>query len=399
MRILNGCGWYTSSNATHVLYLTILSNLTPIPFHPTLLTSSPIKCQLSKQSLLTKEPRAASIRASSTLTKCLTFDKDDFPASCPLSGKAVHEADVDDANEKYGVALKDITTISNKQISDSVTANQTRGSVNRPGVITGVDTDDDLDIADTVLPNTPAAAAGAPSQLTQDQDDVSSMDLDLQSDAIIPLLMRFRLLRLVGRCFNYIKKNRLRVADVGGRRRRAMLVKRLLPSQHVEFTDAFTLIDADGDGSVTLKEMRKALDSIDESSISNEDLRQAFQDGDGSTNGSTNGNAVAATNGSSSTNGANGLELADDMEKETLRYADFMGIMAEADLYYLFRDTFQALDTRDSGFVRAKDLDRVLCGVRDLISDDRKSIIDVEDTEILIDYEQFSQMLLGKALS
>jgi calmodulin/calcium-binding protein CML len=45
------------------------------------------------------------------------------------------------------------------------------------------------------------------------------------------------------------------------------------------------------------------------------------------------------------------------------------------------------------------DLDRVLCGVRDLISDDRKSIIDVEDDEMLIDYEQFSRMLLGSALA
>jgi calmodulin len=43
-------------------------------------------------------------------------------------------------------------------------------------------------------------------------------------------------------------------------------------------------------------------------------------------------------------------------------------------------------------------LDRVLCGVRDLITDDRRSIIDVEDTEMMVDYEQFSKMLLGTAL-
>ena len=32
------------------------------------------------------------------------------------------------------------------------------------------------------------------------------------------------------------------------------------------------------------------------------------------------------------------------------------------------------------------------------ISDDRKSIIDVEDQEIQVDYEQFAKMLLGAAL-
>jgi len=32
------------------------------------------------------------------------------------------------------------------------------------------------------------------------------------------------------------------------------------------------------------------------------------------------------------------------------------------------------------------------------ISDDRKSIIDVEDQDIQVDYEQFAKMLLGAAL-
>lgn len=72
--------------------------------------------------------------------------------------------------------------------------------------------------------------------------------------------------------------------------------------------------------------------------------------------------------------------------------------MAEAEFYYLFRDLFGQLDTNDSGFVKAHQLDRVLCGVRDLISDDRKSVIDVEDKDMLIDYEQFCRMLLGSDL-
>ncbi|KAL3805663.1 hypothetical protein HJC23_005907 [Cyclotella cryptica] len=43
-------------------------------------------------------------------------------------------------------------------------------------------------------------------------------------------------------------------------------------------------------------------------------------------------------------------------------------------------------------------LDRALCGVRDLISDDRMSIIDTEDMDMQIDYKTFADMLLGKPL-
>lgn len=72
--------------------------------------------------------------------------------------------------------------------------------------------------------------------------------------------------------------------------------------------------------------------------------------------------------------------------------------MAEAEFYYLFREIFAQLDKTDSGFVKAREIDRVLCGVRDLISDDRKSVIDVDDKDMLIDYEQFCRMLLGSEL-
>jgi calmodulin/calcium-binding protein CML len=77
---------------------------------------------------------------------------------------------------------------------------------------------------------------------------------------------------------------------------------------------------------------------------------------------------------------------------------EFLGVMAEAEFYYLFTDIFQDLDPTGTGYVRAGDLDEVLDGVRDLISNDRKSLIDVEDQEMQVDYEQFAKMLLGAAL-
>jgi len=63
------------------------------------------------------------------------------------------------------------------------------------------------------------------------------------------------------------------------------------------------------------------------------------------------------------------------------------------------RETFQELDQDSTGFVRAGDLDQILGGVRDLIGDKRHtSIIDVDDKDMLVDYDQFSKMLLGVAI-
>jgi hypothetical protein len=61
-------------------------------------------------------------------------------------------------------------------------------------------------------------------------------------------------------------------------------------------------------------------------------------------------------------------------------------------------DTFEMLDVRKTGYVSAEILDKALCGVRDLISDDRMSIIDTEDMDMQVDYETFANMLLGKPL-
>jgi calmodulin/calcium-binding protein CML len=117
------------------------------------------------------------------------------------------------------------------------------------------------------------------------------------------------------------------------------------------------------------------------------------------------------------TNSAHGMVARQELLQQLLKNRpimakqDFMGLMAEAEFYNLFRDIFSSLDQQQSGFVKAKELDRVLCGVRDLVSDNarnsnarsssrnsRKSIIDVDDDEMLIDYEKFSRMLLGSTL-
>ena len=58
-----------------------------------------------------------------------------------------------------------------------------------------------------------------------------------------------------------------------------------------------------------------------------------------------------------------------------------------------------AISAKLSGVTIGIDLDEVLGGVRALIPNDKKTnIIDVDDQDMLIDYEQFSRMLLGVGL-
>jgi len=299
-----------------------------------------------ERALITGEPRAASIRATRK-TRCFAFDVEDIPWSSVLSGKkqATQER-IEEVNSKYGTDVYDIDMINNQFLSAN-TANQARGSLNTPHVIPGVDTDEDYvpPVGDMVPPDEPKA-----------------------NEQVISLLLRFKQIRQAARCFDYIVKSKPKFGDAGESRRRAMLASKLSRSQREEFGDLFRIIDRSGDGKITVMELRRAMMSIGQDR-SDEELREIIN----YSNPEIDGN-------------------------EEINFSEFMGVMAEAEFYYLFLDTFNTLDTNNNGFVSAGDLDRVLCGVRDLISDDRMSIIDVEDKDMQIDYETFADMMLGKPL-
>jgi calmodulin/calcium-binding protein CML len=325
-----------------------------------------------ERSLITGEPRAASIRAVSR-TQCLVFDKDDFPRTSVLSGKASliddlsKEEVLNEVNDKYGVALTDVGQLNGeKQYQDSILSSQVRGSVNSPNVIDGVDNDLDIPEESDVDAEPPVAWDAKTVSRTADEPGSS---LGVATSTIVPLLMRFKLIRCITRCFDYIVQNKLTFGESGTLRRRTILVNMLSPTQMQSITDAFKLVDEDGDGEITLMELRRVMDSVGEDR-SDQELLDLIEN-----------SHFSAIDG-----------------KKIITQQDFTGLMAEVEIYHLFLDTFKAMDEQNSGFVRAKDLDRVLCGVRDLISDDRHSIIDVEDQEMMVDYEQFSRMLLGTSL-
>jgi calmodulin len=315
-----------------------------------------------ERSLLTGEPRAASIRASERTT-CIVFDRDDFPASSILSGKTRNvnglATSLETANDKYGVALSDLLQLEvMQQIRDASSFSQTRGSPNSPKPIMGVDTEEE----ELSVPAMAAASVEPGDGAGSDADASVPASFTVANKEVMALLSRFQMIRHVSQCLDYLEQMRIKWGDEGSRLRRSILVNRLPVHQKRQFRDTFQLIDVNGDGTITLMELKQVMSSIGETK-SDEELRGIF---------------------------ISGREMTED---------DFLGIMAEAEFYTLFRDIFVRLDPYDTGFVRARDLDRVLCGVRDLISDDRKSIIDVEDDEMLIDYEQFSRMLLGSALA
>jgi len=286
-----------------------------------------------ERSLITGQPRAASIRATEK-TRCFTFQIDDFPASTVLSGKAAPTDDrLAQVDEKYGLDYYNVDFLQT-QVDEANAANQARGSVNRPGNIEGVDS-----------------------------ESLPSIEMD---DNVLSLLLRFKLLRNAARCFEYIKETKPSWGDNGDIKRRSLLISKLTSTQRKEFTELFQMIDTSKDNKISVMELRQVLETIEDSERSNEELEDIINKADPSINGN-----------------------------KSISYMDFMGVMAEAEFYYLFKDTFSALDKTNSGYIQAGKIEKMLCGLRDLISDDRKSIIDMDDKEMLIDYDTFARMMVG----
>lgn len=292
-----------------------------------------------ERSLITGQPRAASICATEK-TRCFTFNIDDFPASTVLSGKSLPTADrLAQVDEKYGLDYYDIDYLQT-QFDEANVANQLRGNPNRPETIEGVDIEGGI--------NT---------------EDFPSIKMD---DNVLSLLLRFKLLRNAARCFEYIKKSKPKWGDSGDMKRRSLLVSKLTSTQRKEFTELFQMIDTSNDNKISVDELKEVLEMVDDSEKSNEELEEIINKADPSVNGN-----------------------------REISYMDFMGVMAEAEFYYLFKDTFSALDKTNSGYIQAGKIEKMLCGLRDLISDDRKSIIDMEDKDMLVDYESFAMMMIG----
>lgn len=318
--------------------------------------TGPMDACFGERGLLTGEPRAASIRTATEIQAWI-LDKTDFPAYCALSGASQgHATQHIGLDEKYGVKLLDAVDSSiEKSMKDLSVTNQKRGSATSPRLIPGVDFE--IPNGKTVEDYFFSAEGGA-----SRESAASSVSYKTDNEAILATLSRFRHITQVKNMLNYMKVARVSWGEAGSRNRRGRLVSRLTDSRRAEINDLFSFVDQNKNGSVRIEELQRLLVLGVEDQPSLPDF-PAY------------------------------------LLKTPLDEEDFIGIFAEADFYYLFRDIFSSLDRYNSGFVKVADLDRVLSGVRDLISDNRKSLIDSEDQDLLIDYEQFIRLLLGRTLT
>jgi calmodulin/calcium-binding protein CML len=122
--------------------------------------------------------------------------------------------------------------------------------------------------------------------------------------------------------FGILYRQELSGGDEGIHKRRSMLVTRLTVSQRAEYKDTFKLIDASGDGTISLLDLKRVIKNIWETK-SDEELKEIL---------------------------SKGHDAMDDESESVLTLQDFMGIMAETEFYPLFRDIFASLDTNDTGF-------------------------------------------------
>jgi calmodulin len=224
----------------------------------------------------------------------------------------------------------------------------------------------------------------------------SNYPVTARDESILDLLVRFKQIRQTAKCFEYVMNAKPLLGNKGEIARRSILVSKLSNSQRQDFIDVFQMADVRQRGSISLLEMRRFMESARKNEqYTDEELLEIIR----------KANPLSSIDYDEGRTGY-GLDssYSSSMEKERnfgttgITLNEFLGVMAEAEFYYLFTETFQVLDKENTGYVRAGDLDEVLDGVRFLVTDDRKSIIDVEDQDIQVDYEQFAKMLLGASL-
>ena len=203
-----------------------------------------------ERSLITGEPRAASIRAVGK-TRCFAFRRGNVPTSSVLAGeKQATEERLAQIDEKYGVDQEDYSNIIDKQLASANVMNQARGSLNSPQPIIGVDTDE-------IIPYKQTA----------------------REEVLLPLLIRFKRVRRASKTFDYISKTRPSFHDTAQIKRRSMLASKLPRTTYTEFTEIWNIIDKNNDGKLSLLEMKHFMESVGDEKCSSklEGIIQALQ--------------------------------------------------------------------------------------------------------------------------
>lgn len=81
---------------------------------------------------------------------------------------------------------------------------------------------------------------------------------------ILPLLQKFKLVRMAARCFEHIVRTSPKWGDKSELYRRSLLVSQLTETQKLEFRECFDIIDSfdSGDDTISLLDLKRTMESI-----------------------------------------------------------------------------------------------------------------------------------------
>lgn len=157
------------------------------------------------------------------------------------------------------------------------------------------------------------------------KDYTPSYPVTNRDECVLELLVRFKQIRQAAKCFEYVMKSRPNWGDEGEIARRSMLTSKLSKSQADEFQDVFSIVDKENRGKISLLEMRKFMESARATKSTDELMAM-----------------LARANPNF-----------DEDKDYAISRDEFMGVMAEAEFYNLFTETFEELDEDNMGYVRA----------------------------------------------
>ena len=82
-----------------------------------------------------------------------------------------------------------------------------------------------------------------------------------KDEMILELLLRFKQIRQVAKCFEYVMSKKPMLGDKGEIARRSMLVSKLSQRQRQDFVEIFNMIDVYRKGTISLLDMRRIMES------------------------------------------------------------------------------------------------------------------------------------------
>ncbi|KAK4405774.1 Calmodulin-1 [Sesamum angolense] len=139
--------------------------------------------------------------------------------------------------------------------------------------------------------------------------------------------------------------------------------------QIVEFREAFSLFDKDGDGCITIEELATVIRSLDQNPTE-EELQDMINEVDADGNG-------------------------------TIEFAEFLNLMAkkmkETDAEEELKEAFKVFDKDQNGYISATELRHVMINLGEKLTDEEEQMIREADLDGdgQVNYDEFVKMMMA----